>query len=157
MSLQKLQGRDLLPHEFKYVGFFVSGLCVVYGLIYHIVESNLLFEGLHAPNMIFTLGLIIVIMSRETFEDERIKQIRGFAHSWLSALFVGYIFLEELDGTAESMISELSAFLTSYIIIFHLIYYFDSKWITKNPVKVWFAALGILLTLIYSYKVLWSA
>ena len=157
MSIDTLEQKGLLPNKFKYLGFAVSLICVLYALAYHFIEPNLLFDGLHISEMLFVLGLIIAVSSKEPSEDERVREIRAYVHYILSGLFIGYIYWQELDGSVGSMISELAAFLTGYLLIFHFIYYFNTDWILKNSGKFWVAFTVILIALLISFDILWAA
>ena len=156
MSIKELEQKGLLPHKLKYLGFAVSLICVLYALTYHFIEPNLLFSGLHKPKMIFVFGLIIMIGSKEPFEDERVRQIRSYVHYILSGFFTGYIFLQELDGNIDSMINELAGFLTIYLLIFHFIYYFGTDLIIKNRGTFWFVVTVLIIGLYILFDLLWA-
>lgn len=157
MSIDTLQKRGLFHHRFKYVGFAVSGICLLYALAYHLAGTRLLFVGLHIPHLIFVAGLLISVLSAQPSEDERVRRIRSYVHTGLSGMFIGYIFFQEISGVPESMLAELSAFLTIYLLVFHLIYRFDVDWIEKHRGGSFLILVTMLVGFILLFEYLWSA
>lgn len=156
MSIDTLQQRGLFHHKFKYAGFVLSGLSLLYALGYHIFQVHFLFSGLHIPHILFATGLFLSISSEEVSEDERVRRIRSYLHTGLSAMFIVYILLQEVEGEIESMLVELSAFLTMYLVSFHLIYRFDTDWIERNRGLSFLMLLVMLVGFSMLYEVLWS-
>lgn len=158
MSVDSLQQQEFLfPHKLKYVGLAISLLCVLYALVHHFVEANIIFEGLHIPAMLFIGGLLIAIVSKEPTEDERIRQIRSYVHTILSGFFIGFIYYQEIAGGVDSMTAELSGFLTVYLLIFYFIKRYDGDWILNNRVKCLIFMIVILVVLLISFDLLWAA
>lgn len=156
MSIDTLQQRGLFHHKFKYVGFVLSGLCLLYALGYHLIQVHFLFSGLHIPHVLFATGLFISISSEEASEDERVRRIRSYLHTGLSAMFIVYILLQEIEGEIESMLGELSAILSIYLVSFHLIYRYDTEWIERNRGLSFLILLVMLVGFSLLYEVLWS-
>ena len=157
MTKKDISEVGLLPHVFKYVGYVLSGACIIYALIHHLFGANFLFGTLHTPHMLFVCGLIIAISSKEVVDDERIRQLRSYASTVIVGLLIGFILFEELKKNPGSLLIELSASLTIYLLVYHITYYFNTDWIVSNKVKAWLAlvVVGICILLIYDY--LWLA
>ncbi|HBQ58780.1 MAG TPA: hypothetical protein DD671_03935 [Balneolaceae bacterium] len=152
--MEKEQG--LLPGYFKFIGGFISLLCLLYALAHHFIEPNFYFEGLRTPNLIFCFGLILIISSKERIEDEYANQIRLYAHSLTSIFFITFIFIDEIQGEKYSFLSELTGLLLIYILIFYYSFKKGIGWIKKPGFKEYFVGIIIGIVLLVSQEILWT-
>lgn len=151
------QEKGLLPSSFKFIGAIISIGFFLYALTHHFVEPDLFFEGLQVPNLFFCFGLILIIASKETIEDEYSDQIRLYAHSLISIFFIVFIFMEEMDGEKYSFLTELTGFLLIYLLVFYYSFKKGINWIKKPTFKVQFVWVFIFILILISQKILWAA
>ncbi|MDR9419247.1 hypothetical protein [Gracilimonas sp.] len=149
--------KGLLPANFKFVGAFISISFLLYALAHHFIKPDLYFEGLRVPNLFFCFGLILIISSKEQIEDEYSDQIRLYAHSLIAIFLITFIFMEEINGEKYSFLTELTGFLLIYLLIFYYSFLKGIEWIKKPTFKVQVTWVAILIVILLSQEILWTA
>ncbi len=120
--------KTLLPRSFKIVGYLIPLLVIAVLIIIKFIDPTITKGNDAAKNISLTLlaiGLLIVILSKDKNEDERIDRLRMKAISWafifgIMYTLLGTIFPMENDLTQKS--SGLIFFVeASYLVYFEIL------------------------------------
>lgn len=138
---------SLANHRFKFLGLAIAGLgmillSVLSALDYSYVEGwrERIFMINH---FVIILGMVMIMYSRESNDDERVKLIRDSLLKFFFALLICgislYIMVTSLDRVQGSLFMILyltEAILAGYLVTFRISLITNPAWIFKQPEAV---------------------
>jgi hypothetical protein len=139
-----LSSTSLANHRFKYAGLVLSGL----GILLFIILKTLNYsyeEGWEdrifmINHFVIVFGMVMIMYSRESNDDERVKLIRDSLLKFFFALLVCgvmlYIILTSLESVGGSfyvILYIIEAILAAYLIAFRISLRTNPSWIFRKP------------------------
>lgn len=133
---------SMYSHEWKARGFFISGVGLG-GMILERIRGVIIFNKLSVEQhhdvfqWIMLFGLIVVIYSKEKYEDDRAKMVRLKAFQIAFGVQQGVILAMAFTGSISKKPMGLEApdlyvfgalGIILYLLIFHVGLYFDFLW-----------------------------
>lgn len=132
--------------RFKIVGAIISILGIIFMILSDKIEGFRIVENVDNLRhfqfffLLAVLGLFLIAFSKEKFEDERVKEVRGKAFqapfSIIIVVIISFSFTNLISSKLEIETSDLSLLaaisLIVYHIYFHLAVYFDPSFVYND-------------------------
>jgi len=139
-----LSTTSLANHRFKWLGLVLSSLGILLFIILRILDFSYE-EGWEDRIFMFNhfvivFGMVMIMYSRESNDDERVKLIRDSLLKFFFALLVCsvmlYVILTSLnrvEGSFYVILYIIEAVLASYLIAFRISLRTNPSWIFRKP------------------------
>lgn len=117
--------KTLLPRHFKFVGYLIPVIVIAVLIMIKFIDPAITKGNEAAKNLsltILAIGLLVVILSRDKTEDERIDQLRMKAVSWAFIFGIMYTLLGTIFPM-ENDLTQKSAGLILFIEASYLVYF----------------------------------
>lgn len=151
-----ISSASLANHRFKYLGLALTSLGIVLFVILKVLDysyaafwEDRIFMINH---FVIVFGMVMIMYSRESNDDERVTMIRDSLLKFFFALLVCGIMLyvimtslERIKGSFFPILYVIEAVLAAYLITFRISLRTNPSWIFRKPKSIMghFIVMGI--------------
>ena len=139
-----LSSTSLANHRFKFLGLALSGLGIILFVILKLLDYS--YEETWEDRIfminhfVIVFGMVMIMYSSESNDDERVKLIRSSLLKFFFALLISSIMLyviltslESLEGSFYVILYIIEAVLAGYLVTFRISLRTNPSWIFRNP------------------------
>ncbi|MFO7923945.1 MAG: hypothetical protein R6U58_09660 [Bacteroidales bacterium] len=159
-----ISSNSLANYRFKFLGLFLASLGIILFVILKILDYSYV-EGWEdrifmINHFVIVFGMVMIMYSSESNDDERVKLIRDSLLKFFFALLVCGIMLymimtslERLDGSFYVILYIIEIGLAGYLITFHLSLRTNPSWIFRKPkaIRGRFIVMGISILFLIAW------
>ncbi|MEE4215918.1 MAG: hypothetical protein V2I34_12695 [Bacteroidales bacterium] len=161
-----ISSSSLANYRFKFLGLVLSSLGIILFVILKILDYSYV-EGWQdrifmINHFVIVLGMVMIMYSSESNDDERVKLIRDSLLKFFFALLVCGIMLymimtslESLEGSFYHILYIIEIVLAGYLITFHISLRTNPSWIFRKPkaIRGRFIVMGISIMFLIAWIV----
>lgn len=159
-----ISSTSLANHRFKFLGLVLSSLGIILFVILKVLDYSYA-EGWEdrifmINHFVIVFGMVMIMYSSESNDDERVKLIRNSLLKFFFALLVCGIMLyvimtslERLKGSFYAILYIIEAVLAAYLIAFHISLRTNPSWIFSKPqaIRGRFVVLGVSIMFLIAW------
>jgi hypothetical protein len=159
-----ISSTSLANHRFKFLGLVLTSLGIVLFVILKILDYSYI-EGWEdrifmINHFVIVFGMVMIMYSSESNDDERVKLIRDSLLKFFFALLICAIMLyvimtslESLNGSFYGILYIIEIVLAGYLITFRIALRTNPSWIFRKPkaIKGRFTVMGISIMFLIAW------
>ena len=159
-----ISSTSLASHRFKFLGLVLASLGIILYIILKILDYSYA-EGWEdrifmINHFVIVFGMVMIMYSSESNDDERVKLIRDSLLKFFFALLVCGIMLyvimtslESLKGSFYVILYIIEAVLAGYLITFHVSLRTNPSWIFRKPkaIRGRFIVMGVSIMFLITW------
>jgi cell division protein FtsW (lipid II flippase) len=159
-----ISSASLANHRFKFFGLVLTCLGIILYIILKILNYDYV-EGWEdrifmINHFVMVFGMVMIMYSSESNDDERVKHIRESLLKFFFALLVCAIMLyvimtslERFEGSFYGILYIIEIVLVGYLITFRISLRTNPSWIFRKPESIWgrFIVLGISIMFLIAW------
>lgn len=159
-----ISSTSLANHRFKFLGLVLTSLGIILFVILKILDYSYA-EGWEdrifmINHFVIVFGMVMIMYSSESNDDERVKLIRNSLLKFFFALLVCAIMLyvimtslESLKGSFYVILYIIEAVLAGYLITFRISLKTNPSWIFRQPKAIMgrFIVMGVSIMFLITW------
>ncbi len=161
-----ISGTSLANHRFKFLGLFLASLGIILFIVLKILDYSYV-EGWEnrifmINHFVIVFGMVMIMYSSESNDDERVKLIRDSLLKFFFALLVCGIMLyvtmtslERFSGSFYAILYIIEAVLVAYLISFRIALRTNPSWVFRKPKAIIgrFIVLGVSILFLIAWVI----